>query len=184
MKLVILAGGEAQRMGQDKAELSLGKLRLIDHVYAQIKIQCNEVIISGRHDYGLHLKVIPDAPSGPRGPVAALYSVWKTLLVSDEGFFTVPVDGPNIPSDLCERLYGKCSAVAEAPDGLHQAYAWWRRDALESVFESLNLSQSISLLKMATLCKAHHVYWADEAMFYNINTPRDLSAYFTQKAGQ
>jgi len=137
MKLVILAGGKAMRMGEDKAELSLGNYRLIDRVYSRVKTQCNEVLVSGNHDYGLGLGIVPDSPSGPRGPVAALYSVMKALSKTDEGFFTVPVDGPNLP-----------------------------------------------LLHISELCRARHIFWPDELLFYNINTPNDLSAYLTKNAQQ
>jgi len=184
MKLVILAGGKAMRMGEDKAELSLGNYRLIDRVYSRVKTQCNEVLVSGNHDYGLGLGIVPDSPSGPRGPVAALYSVMKALSKTDEGFFTVPVDGPNLPHDLCERLYGDRSSLAESLDGLHQTFAWWRLDDLKSAFAQVSLSQSVSLLHISELCRARHIFWPDELLFYNINTPNDLSAYLTKNAQQ
>jgi len=128
------------------------------------------------------LRVIKDDPSGPRGPVAALYSAWKTMPNTDEGFFTAPVDGPNVPGDICERLYGERSAIAKAPDGLHQAFAWWRLEDLKSAFAQVDLKKPLSLIQVAKLCHVRHIFWSHESLFYNINTPNDLSAYLTKNA--
>ncbi len=178
MKLIILAGGKSARMGRDKAEIRLGNRRLIDVVYARAKIQCNEIWLSGPDDYGLGLDYIPDLPDGPKGPVAALYAAIQSLK-GEPGFFTVPVDGPNFPADLCERLYAGRTSIAKSPSGLHQAYGWWRMDDLNAAFSKLDLRGSISLRKMAERCHARHVTWLDETLFYNINTPNDLAGYLT-----
>ena len=181
MKAIILAGGKSSRMGQDKGRLHVNAKPLIEHVYMALKPQANAVIISGNQNYGLNLTVIKDLASGPAGPVGALYTVWMSLKnTADEGFFTVPVDAPNIPDDLCERLYGKDSAVAIAPDGMHQAFAWWWLDDLTKIFNSADLNNSLSLRYMACETGARQVYWEDEMLFYNINTPDDLRRYLDE----
>ena len=178
MKAIILAGGKSSRMGQDKARLHVNGQFLIEHVYTALKSQANAVIISGEQGYGLSLPTITDLANGPAGPVGALYAVWMSLKnTSDEGFFTVPVDAPNIPNDLCERLYGADSAVAVGPDGMHQTFAWWRLDELSKVFKSTDLNNSLSLRDITFQTGARQVYWSDERLFYNINTPDDLRRY-------
>jgi len=112
MKCVILTGGESKRMGRDKALITINGKRLIDHVYDLLRTQVNDLAISGYENYNLKLPVITDAPQGPRGPAAALYAVWLLRKeATSPGFFTVPVDTPNFPDDLCERLYGQRSAL-------------------------------------------------------------------------
>ena len=183
MKGVILAGGKSKRMGQDKALISVGGESLIFHVYKAFKHQVNEIVISGSQDYNTGLQVISDDPDGPKGPVGALYSIWKYReQTTESGFFTVPVDAPHIPENLCERLYGNKSAIATTPNRTHQAFAWWLYDDLTELFENLNSDNSISLGRISRMCKARHVLWADETLFYNINTPNDLSRYLTDIA--
>lgn len=184
VKAVILAGGKSSRMGADKAQLRVRGDALILHVYNALKTQANEIIVSGEHDYGLPVSVIADLDNGPAGPVGALYAVWRSLkdttlkdTTSNEGFFTVPVDAPNIPHDLCERLYGGESAVAVAAGGMHQAFAWWRLDDLTKVFQTLDMQNSVSLKYIVRETQARQVSWADERLFYNINTPHDLRRY-------
>ena len=184
MKGIILAGGKSKRMGKDKARLHVDGVRLIDLVYDAFKRQVDEVIISGLYDYRLRLPVISDLPTGPRGPVAGLYAVWTFLKERGvvDGFFTVPVDAPRMPHDLCERLYGDKSAVAISSHGMHQTFAWWQMEDLERIFKTINFEDNISLKYITNELNARQIHWADEKLFYNINTPNDLSEYLTANA--
>ncbi|MGJ8563570.1 MAG: molybdenum cofactor guanylyltransferase [Alphaproteobacteria bacterium] len=180
MKAVILTGGKSRRMGQDKAELSLGGIRLVDHVHARLVPQSAEILISGQTGYGLGLRVINDRADGPKGPAGGLYAVYQALEAEasvDDGFFTVPVDAPQFPLDLCEKLYGPSSAIALAPDGTHQAFAWWALSDLRTAFQALDFETSISLKRVATLCSARAVFWPDESLFLNLNTPEDVGRF-------
>ncbi len=179
MKGVILAGGKSKRMGEDKARLQVNGVRLIDRVYDAFKRQVDEVMLSAPHDYGLGVPVLSDIPSGPKGPVAGLYAAWKFLKQRDEpnGFFTVPVDAPLLPTNLCERLYGDKSAVAISPQGMHQTFAWWHMDDLARIFQTANFEDKMPLKYIVNTSHARHIFWPDEKLFYNINTPNDLSEY-------
>lgn len=177
---VILAGGQGARMGGiDKGALDLGTERMIDRIYGRLKPQCGQVLISGSHDYGLGLNVVSDLKTGPQGPAGGLYAIWRHFNGANiEGFFTVPVDGPNLPSDLLGRLYGaESSAIACDDNGLHPAFAWWRMGDLGRAWDALDLEGSISLNYLARLTQAKHAQWAGEAMFENLNTPDDLKNY-------
>lgn len=184
MKGIILAGGQSKRMGEDKALLQVNGVRLIDRVYDAFKRQIDDVMLSAPQDYGLGVPVLSDIPSGPKGPVAGLYAAWMCLKQRDEtkGFFTVPVDAPLLPNDLCERLYGDKSAVAVSPNGMHQTFAWWHMKDLERIFQMANFEDKMSLRYIATTSQARHVHWPDEKLFYNINTPHDLSEYLAANA--
>ena len=181
MKGIILAGGQSKRMGEDKAILEVNGSRLIDRVYDAFKRQVDEVMLSSPHDYGLGIPVVSDISLGPRGPVAGLYAAWAYLKQRGEpkGFFTVPVDAPLLPMDLCERLYGDKSAVAVSSNGMHQTFAWWHMDDLARIFQTANFEDKMSLKCIVNKSNARHVFWPDEKLFYNINTPNDLSEYLT-----
>lgn len=174
--VIILAGGQSRRMGQDKAVLRLGGTRLIDHVLERVFGQCETVMISGRQDYGTGLRIIPDLDKGPKGPAAGLFAACQAKLPG-EGFFTVPVDAPRVPLHLCERLFGPGSAIAAAPDGTHQAFAWWVKADLMAAFEALGKDDSVSLKHLAKLCGARTVIWPNASGFINLNTPQDVEAF-------
>ena len=181
MKGIILAGGQSKRMGQDKALMMVNGKPLIRIVHDLLKPQVNQIAISGYQNYNLNIPYISDSPQGPKGPVAALYAVWQLRgETTTSGFFTVPVDCPNFPNNLCERLYGERSAIAVTPTRTHQAFGWWLYKDLKFVFDREYLQTSFSLKRVAEICDARHVQWLDEKLFYNINTPNDLNRYLAE----
>lgn len=183
MIVVILAGGEGTRMGGvDKGAIELGSTRMIDVVSARVKNQGADLKISGRHDYGLGVDVISDLEAGPKGPVAGIYAAFQALQrTSDIGFFTVPVDGPNVPNDLLSRLYhAEFSAVARDDIGLHPVFAWWRFEDLRSLWTRLDFKDSISMKYLVEVTQAKPVKWAGSELFANINTANDLANYLNK----
>ncbi len=175
---IILAGGQSLRMGQDKALMQMGPVRMIDHVYSRLKTQVSQIYISGPQDYGLALPIIKDATNAPKGPVGGLYSIWKYILGEKQaGFFTVPVDGPNLPADFCSKISGQTCAISATGEALHPTFAFWTVQALSKAFADINLSESISLKYLAHKCQARHVNWTNSNGFYNINTPQELETY-------
>lgn len=168
----------------DKAEALIGSQRLIDIVYERLKYQCDDILISAPHDYDLGITNIKDNPLLPRGPAGGILSVAKLLatrLTAIEGFFTVPVDGPNFPADFCDRIYNEtASAIAEDTERTHPSFAWWRLEDLKSVLGDCDTISSLSLHALARLCEARTVKWSEPNLFFNINTANDLSEYLTR----
>ncbi|MDB2437803.1 NTP transferase domain-containing protein [Hellea sp.] len=177
---VILAGGKARRFGgRDKGEILINHERVIDIIYARLKPQSQRILISGAHDYNLGFEVVPDVQAAPGGPVGGIYSIWSVLKKdAAEGFFTVPVDGPNLPHDLTERLYSpSASTLAVDKTGRHPTYAWWRMIDLEKILTGLDFSKSISLNKLAELSAAQPVKWEGADNFLNINNLHDFKVF-------
>lgn len=177
---LILAGGQATRMGgQDKGEVILAERRLVDHVTQRLKAQNCDILISGPQDYGLGVTMIPDCDGGPKGPAAGLYAA--SLYLKDTqadlaGFFTVPVDSPAFPNDLCERLYAlNHSTIASDDNGLHPVFGWWRQVDLLRLWPHLDMSNSLSLTALAQHIHAQNSQWSGQNLFFNINTPNDMA---------
>ncbi|WP_026942379.1 molybdenum cofactor guanylyltransferase [Hellea balneolensis] len=176
----ILAGGNARRFGgQDKGEIIIGDNRLIDIIHARLSVQSTDIIISGTSDYGLGVSFIADSDDAPAGPVGGLYSIWQVLKPKKiEGFFTVAVDGPNLPSNLIESLYSNTnSTIAVDGAGRHPTYGWWRIEDLSVAWVKLQGEPSISLNRLADVAKAKEVSWDRSESFININHAEDLERY-------
>lgn len=87
---VVLAGGRSSRMGENKALLSYGSGRLIDHMIAKLYDSGFEsVYVSGEYD---GLKSISDNEiyAGPAKAITHLMSQLKSY----DGIFFIPVDMP------------------------------------------------------------------------------------------
>jgi len=175
--VAILAGGKARRFdGKDKGEILIHEERLIDIIYQRLKLQSTDIIISGKHDYDLDLTIVSDAADAPGGPVGGIYSIWKSLQGQDvEGFFTVAVDGPNLPENLISSLYSEnFSAIAVDDAGRHPTYGWWRMSDLTNVWKAFDFSESISLNRLADLTGVKSSIWEGTGTFLNINRRTDL----------
>lgn len=178
--LVILAGGESRRMGQQKATITLGGERLIDRIIERYRQKVDTILISGPHDFDTGLDHIPDDVEAPRGPVGAIFSIASHLSAvrsACSSFVTAPVDAPFPPANLISKLSKTDGcAVAEGPDRLHPTFACWNCGIVETVQATHDLSRHPpSLQWMARQCDAHVISWSDEAGFMNINTPQDLA---------
>lgn len=182
---VILAGGQARRMGgADKAFLSLAGKPLIRHVLDRLRPQVETVILSANGDpsrfAGTGCTVVADEMSlGPlSGVLAALHHVSRagaTHLVS------TPVDTPFLPADLVSRLKQAAAsapeglALARTPDGDQPVCAIWPVGLAPALAAFLSGGNA----KVTRFTDAHRAARADFPVaraFLNLNTPEDLAA--------
>ena len=109
---VILAGGEARRMGGgDKGLVDLCGKPLIEHALAALSPQVDAIIINAnrnRERYGGYgYPVVADNREGFQGPLAGMLSCLEQA--ETEFLVTVPCDSPLLPRDLVERLFRQLS---------------------------------------------------------------------------
>lgn len=177
---VILAGGKAERMGgQDKGLVMLKGRRLIDHVVERLWRQCHQIHIVGPSHYGLGLPLIGD-DEGFSGPAAGLFGAQRLFQhwpgQVPLGFLAVPIDGPNLPSDLAQCLAGEPhrSAVAHDDQGLHPTFGFWALASLQKARALVPASPSLRQVAQAT--NARHEIWPGSHLFWNINHLSDLES--------
>lgn len=99
----ILAGGNSERFGSDKALAELGGQKLFDHVHVRLAPQVDAVVCCGRDWPGL--TVLVDRPEPGLGPLAGLCAA--LLHAEANGFDTVisvPVDVVPVPPNLADLL--------------------------------------------------------------------------------
>ncbi|MEL7491011.1 MAG: molybdenum cofactor guanylyltransferase [Pseudomonadota bacterium] len=173
---VVLAGGEARRMGFcDKGEALFGGRRLIDCVVGQLSNQVDEILIAGPHNYGLAFGNCPDLEDGPRGPAAGLFAGATEITgrkSGEKGFLCVPVDAPFLPLDLFDKLrppHG--AAVAATRSGVHPTFGYWE---IGPLIEHLHTKESPSLKSLATQLGAQEVFFEDGRAFTNLNSQEDI----------
>lgn len=182
---VILAGGQARRMGgADKALLPLAGRPLIAHVLDRLEPQVDRVLISANGDparfagYGCPV-MADDRPQGPlSGVLAALTAaagMGATHVVS------TPVDTPFLPGDLVPQLLlaaessSEGMALATTEDGDHPATALWPVGLAPALAAYLAGGEA----KVTRFTDAHDAARArfpDPRAFLNLNAPEDLAA--------
>ncbi|HYN79739.1 MAG TPA: molybdenum cofactor guanylyltransferase MobA [Lamprocystis sp. (in: g-proteobacteria)] len=179
---VILAGGQARRMGGvDKGLVAFAGRPLIEWVITALRPQVGTLLINANRnleryaDYGL--MVIPDLEPGFQGPLAGIRSAMQAART--DWIVTVPCDGPYPAPDLVERLATALSAadaeLAVATDGvrIQPVHALLPVRLAASLAEALGAGER----KVDRWYARHRVAYADFSdrpdCFLNINTQAD-----------
>ena len=182
---VILAGGQARRMGGvDKGLLELRGKPLAAHVIAALEPQVENIIISANSGidryagfgYPVVADILPDHP----GPLAGIASAM--LAATTDYILTVPCDTPLLPPDLVLRLSSTLTRdhaeVCTVHDGMRiqPLFTLLRRELAASILNYLNQGDKKVELWLQRQKLALADFSDQPAAFYNINTREELMA--------
>lgn len=184
---VILAGGQARRMGGgDKGLLPLGDSNILQHVIDRLSPQVADLALNANGDparfEALNLPVLADSIDGFVGPLAGVLAGldWAAGQGADH-IVTAAADTPFFPEDLVPQLLlaaetqGKPIALARTENGRHPTFGLWPvglRDDLRTALKN-------GVRKVVQWTDAHGTAMADFPSgsidpFFNVNTPEDL----------
>ncbi|WP_372836806.1 molybdenum cofactor guanylyltransferase MobA [Puniceibacterium confluentis] len=190
---VILAGGQARRMGGgDKGLLDLAGQPLLAHVIARAAPQVAALALNANGDLSrfraFDLPVLPDSVTGFPGPLAGVLAGmdWAAERGADS-IVTMAADTPFFPCDLVPRLLLASEGMAvplvlaATPDPQrgrlrHPTFGLWS----VSLRDDLRHALADGIRKVVMWTDRHG---AREALFpaegfdpfFNVNTPQDLA---------
>lgn len=185
---VILAGGQARRMGGgDKGRLRLGDATILGHVIARLEDQVDRLALNANGDGArfadLNLPVLADSIDGFAGPLAGVLAGldWAADQGADH-IVTAAADTPFFPPDLVPRLLlaaetaGRPIALARTADGRHPTFGLWPVALREDLRQALETGTR----KVVAWTDRHGTAMADFPTgrfdpFFNVNTPEDLA---------
>lgn len=181
---IILAGGDSQRMGSDKAELKLGEQTLLQRVAATMRQVFPSVIVSVRQPRsGIALPQVCDEPDvgGPLAGVLAALAAVRTPWI-----FVVACDMPFVAPALVELLgryrdgYQAVVPVVQGhPQTLAAYYAESCLDAMRAqpaAGANRSLRAVLGSLQVRYVGEAELVQ-ADPGLrsFFDLDTPGDVA---------
>jgi len=183
---VLLAGGQSLRMGQaDKFLLQHNNRTLLQHCLDLARPQVGELVINANGDptrlANYMLPIVPDLWPDHPGPLAGIISVmsWAQKARKRHAWLaTFATDTPNFPAHLVLRLRQSIDAnkslvaVARSQEDAHYTFALWSMSLLPNLLEAFNSGER-SLHRVIQQLKANYVFFAEEACFFNLNTPDD-----------
>jgi len=116
---VVLAGGESNRMGHDKASLPFGPETMLERVVRLVRSETDGVIVAGRVGQAVPegVTLLADTEEG-RGPLTALAAALES--VDTPLTFVLACDMPLLKPAVVRRLItliGEGDAVAPSVDG-------------------------------------------------------------------
>lgn len=181
---IILAGGNSQRMGRDKANLTLGEKTLLQTVTETMQQLFPQVIVSVRQRREtVDVPQICDEQSDG-GPLAGLTA--SLSRVSTPWIFAVACDMPFVVPGVVEQLgrhRGRHQAVVPIVQGHPQPLAAFYATRCLAVMQENLAAQQKSLKKLLAQLD---VCYVDEAemlsvdphlrSFFDLDTPQDVAA--------
>jgi molybdopterin-guanine dinucleotide biosynthesis protein A len=185
--IVIQAGGESRRMGQNKALMLFHGQPLIERVVFRLKSTADELLITTNHPdlfQFLDLPLFPDIFPG-KGALGGLFTALSAA--NNSVVAVVACDMPFINPELltAERdllLQGNWDVVIPRSDeGLEPLHAVYRRDScLAAIRQALEIDQ-LRLVAWFGDVKVHELDLAEISVldpgllsFKNINTPEEF----------
>ena len=188
---VILAGGEARRLGgKGKAFVNVSGVPLVRHIINNFKGQVNNLAINSRDknkfsDFGLPILDDIIKEEGGSGPLAGISSAIKWAKTLDNKInnyvVTVPVDTPFLPLDLVKRMSMELSInnadviMASSNNNIYPVIALWSLDL--DIHLDKALYEGIRKIDAFTnLFNVSIVDWSYSNInpFFNINKPEDI----------
>lgn len=183
---VILAGGEARRMGGgDKVLMQIGGQPLLSHVLARLTPQCDHILLNANGDpdrfKAFHLPVIPDIVTGQLGPLAGILSALDAAAIQYpfcRYLLSLAGDTPFIPLDLVARMMrhadGQNIVRASSGGRVHPVFALWPLTIRADLRDQL---VNHDIRKIDRFTAAYDVVDCDfdgiPDPFFNINRPED-----------
>lgn len=184
---VILAGGQARRMGGgDKALLAVNGEPVLSRILRVMAPQLTALILNANGDparfAAFGLPVVPDSVPGHPGPLAGILAGldWAARHPTIEWVLTLPGDAPFLPPDLAARLHaGRGTApiaYAASGDRMHPVIALWSVTLRDDLRQALSTGTR-RVAKYQELHGATATAWPIDGQdpFMNVNTPTDLA---------
>ena len=188
---VILAGGQAQRMGGiDKGRLKIGDASILEIIIKCLNFQLDKIVLNANGDLtrfsDLEIDVIPDTIKGYVGPLAGILSGLR--FAEQNGFssiLTVASDTPFFPVDLLSKLSNVSPqqsalisiAATEQKDKLirHPTFGLWSVSLADDLEKNIHSGvRKIVLLADKHSAKTVLFPSSEYDPFFNINTQGDL----------
>ena len=180
----IIAGGEASRMGGEKALLPFRGGTLLEAVIARVRPQVDVLALNLRGDAKVKtdLPVLTDTFADKPGPLAGIVTAleWAKAQPGVAWLATFPCDTPFLPPKLVTVLHaaakGDAPVVAHDGTATQNLCALWPLSALGYLREAL-VARGLRRLgeverQLGTIvCSVP----APPYGFFNINTPEDLA---------
>jgi len=174
---VILAGGEARRMGgHDKGLVEVAGRPMIEYVLESLRPQVKDVMINANRNAGFYARYgVPVIADGLAGMASGMQAARTPMII------TVPCDSPFVPDDLVQRLAAAKQdtnaeiAVADNGERMQPVFALLDRELLGSLEGFLGRGER-KIDRWFAEHRCTRVDFSDRPeTFINVNTPEEVT---------
>ena len=183
----VLAGGKAQRFGDDKSQVKLGGKLLIDYILSEIKDEFKEILVVSNSQINFEksekILLIEDFKKG-LGPLGGVLSAMKWVKDNNKDYkwiSTFPTDTPFFKRSILKKFLQNIKFeesklfFIKSNNTRHNIFGLWSIDLMDKLEEDLDRGErKVEMWANSIGVKIINMEFLNKDPFYNINTKEDF----------
>ena len=183
----VLAGGKAQRFGDDKSQVKLGGKLLIDYILSEIKDEFKEILVVSNSQINFEksekISIIKDFKKD-LGPLGGVLSAMKWVKDKNKDYkwiSTFPVDTPFFKKSILQKFLQDIKFeesklfFIKSNNTRHNIFGLWSIDLMDKLEEDLDRGErKVEMWANSIGVKIINMEFLNKDPFYNINTKEDF----------
>ena len=186
---VVLAGGQSKRFGEDKNQVKLGNLTLLEHVLVKVTKKFEKILIVSNQNLNIKtlnsITIVPDCIQGNLGPLVGVLTAMKWIKKNNKQYqwiATFPSDTPFFDTSIIEKYKSRINLnesllyFARSNQKRHNIFGLWSVKLMDTLENDLINNNFRKVEKWADKIgvKTINVKIDKFDPFFNINTKTDL----------
>ena len=186
---VVLAGGQSKRFGEDKNQVKLGNITLLEHVLAKVTNKFEKVLIISNQNLNIKiltsLTIIPDCIQGNLGPLVGVLTAMKWIKKNNKQYqwiATFPCDTPFFDTSIIEKYKNKINLnksllyFVKSNQKRHNIFGLWSVKLMDTLENDLVNNNFRKVEEWADKIGVEIINIKIDKYdsFFNINTKTDL----------
>ena len=186
---VVLAGGQSKRFGEDKNQVKLGNITLLERVLEKVTNKFKKILIISNQNLNLKMlnsiTIIPDCIQGNLGPLVGVLTAMKWIKKNNKQYqwiATFPSDTPFFDTSIIEKYKNKINLnesllyFARSKQKRHNIFGLWSVKLMDTLENDLINNNFRKVEKWADKIGVETINVKIDKFdpFFNINTKTDL----------
>ena len=186
---VVLAGGQSKRFGEDKNQVKLGNITLLEHVLAKVIKKFEKILIISNQNLNLKMlnsiTIIQDCIQGNLGPLVGVLTAMKWIKKNNKQYqwiATFPSDTPFFDTSIVDEYKSKIKLnesslyFVKSNEKRHNIFGLWSVKLIDTLEKDLVDNNYRKVEKWADKIGVKIINIKNDKFdsFFNINTKTDL----------
>ena len=186
---VVLAGGQSKRFGEDKNQVKLGNITLLEHVLAKVTKKFKKTLIISNQNLNIKtlnsITIVPDCIQGNLGPLVGVLTSMKWIKKNNKQYqwvATFPSDTPFFDTSIIEKYKSKINLnesllyFVKSNQKRHNIFGLWSVKLMDTLENDLINNNFRKVEEWADKIGVEIINIKSDKFdpFFNINTKTDL----------
>ena len=186
---VVLAGGQSKRFGEDKNQVKLGNITLLEHVLAKVTKKFKKTLIISNQNLNIKtlnsITIVPDCIQGNLGPLVGVLTSMKWIKKNNKQYqwvATFPSDTPFFDTSIIEKYKSKINLnesllyFVKSNQKRHNIFGLWSVKLMDTLENDLVNNNFRKVEEWADKIGVKIINIKSDKFdpFFNINTKTDL----------